>query len=133
MSSYSLGNVATHMKGATLDAFAVAIGATGAPTLVDNARSGFVTSVVRNSAGLYTFTLSVPVPAKIIGDPMAFLSCINATGAVLQARYVAASYNATAGTFQIAVTNTDGAPVATDPTQNTQMTVLLCLQRYTNI
>src|SRR5689334_20036760 len=89
----------THMKGACVDAFHVTIGASGAPTLVDNGRSGLVT-VARTSAGLYTFTFAAPGAPPLLIACIPTLSCIGATGALNSVRYVEGSYNATAGTFQ---------------------------------
>lgn len=121
-----IGALRTNMKGACLDAFRVTIGGTGAPTLVDNGKSGLL-SVVRTSAGLYTFTIVAPVPPKLIAV-MATLSCISGTGALNTVRYVEGSYNASAGTFQLVVTDDEATPAAVDPTNGVAIDVLLLTQ-----
>lgn len=129
--SYNQG-VRTSNRGSAIEAFRVTFaGGAGAPTLVDNGKAGLL-SVVRTSAGLYTFTIGVPVPPKFIAV-LCGLSCVNATGAVRTARYIEGSYNASAGTFQIAVTDDEATPAAIDPTDNTALDVVLVTQVYTTL
>lgn len=125
------GALATPLKGAVLEGYRVTFGAVGAPTLVDNGRSGCITTVVRNSAGLYTFTLAVPYYAKLIAI-LPSLSAVSAAGALQTARYVEGSYSPTAGTFQIAVSD-NGVPAAVEATSGTALDLVTLFQRLTNI
>lgn len=129
---HSMNNgLLTHMRGAVVDAVCVSIGAVGAPTLVDNGKSGLLT-VARTSAGLYTFTIAQPVPARLIVC-LPSLTAINGTTAVNTARYVEGSYNATAGTFQVVVTDDEATPIAADPVNGTSLCLVLFFQRLTNL
>lgn len=128
----NLGALGTTLKGCVLEAFRFTIGVSGAPTLVDNGRSGAVASVVRNSAGLYTITLEKPYWAKLVSC-IPELSCVNGAGSILEARYVEGSYSASAGTFQIVCTLDEDAPAAADSPSGTGMDVILVFQRLTNI
>lgn len=102
----------------------------GAATLVDNGKSGICSTTISHPAtGRYVFQLVAPWPPKVIGDPTAELSCISVTGALLTPRYVAGSFSATTGQFEIAICNTSAT--ATDPTDGTALTITLNMQRYT--
>ena len=118
------------MKGAAIEAFNISIGAAGAPTLVDNGKTGLVESVVLASAGLYTITLASPCPPKLVCNPQVDLSCISGTGAVNTVRYVQGSFNPTTRQFQIVVTDDEATPIAANPTNGVQISVLLVFQRY---
>ncbi len=125
-------NLASDMLGAVIDACRVTIGATGAPTLVDGGKSGLLSSVVRNSAGLYTFQLA-PNYYKALIAVLPVLSCISGTGAVNTVRYVEGSYSSSAGTFQLVVTDDEATPAAADPTNGVAIDLVMVFQRYTNL
>lgn len=129
--SMSQGGLVTNMKGVCMDAFHVSIGAVGAPTLVDNGKTGLL-SVVRTSAGLYTFTIVAPVNPKLVAV-IPTLATILATTAMNTVRYVEGSYNASAGTFQLQVTDDEATPIAADPPSGTAIHFLLFTQRYNNL
>lgn len=123
--------MSTNMRGVIIDAFRVTFGAAGAPTLVDNGASGLLT-VALTAAGRYTFTISDPIPPKLVAVIPA-LSCVDVTGAVRTARYVEGSYNATTGEFEIDITDDEATPAAIAPTENTALDVILVTQRYNNL
>lgn len=78
-----------------------------APSLLKDGKAGL--TVVRTSAGLYTVQLPKPYPAQLIACVPNFAVATAGT-ADQQARYVRASYSATAGTFQIMLLLDDGTP-----------------------
>lgn len=103
-----------------VDLFAViAIGASGAPTLSRGARKG-IQSVVRNSAGLYTITLT-DAYAALIGASVAIVQPVAAN---LQAVVVSSSLGAATKTIVI---RTQAGAVATDPASGDQLLVQVCL------
>jgi len=126
------GGMSTDMRGVVIDAFRVTFGASGAPTLVDNGKTGLILSVVKTATGRYTFTLNPNYYAKLVAVLPA-LSCVSAAGAVNTARYVEATYNATTGVFEIDVTDDEATPAAVDPTNGVAMDVLVVFQRYSNL
>lgn len=128
--SYNNGLLTT-TRGCAMHAFRVTFGASGAPTLSDKGKSGFLT-VARTAQGRYTFTIAQPRPALVVAV-IPSLSCVAADGAVVHARYVEGSYDATAGTFEIDTTADEDAPAAADPTSGTAMDVILVTQRLTNL
>lgn len=129
--SMNTGGIATNMRGVCIDAFRVTFGAAGAPTLVDNGKTGLL-SVVHTSEGLYTFTITSPINPKLVAV-FPVLSAVNGAGAMWEARYVEGSYNATTGVFQIVVSEDEDSVSVVDPTQNTALDVLLITQRYNTL
>lgn len=116
-------------KGSAIETISVSF-SSGAPTIVDDGKAGFISDVAHTATGRYTFTIAAPIPpTKMIILPS--LSCVSATGALLRARYVEDSYDADAGTFEIDVTDTSVA--AADPTDATTLDVLMVFQRYSNL
>lgn len=122
----------TNMKGATIDAFRITIGASGAPTLAEDCGSGLVSSVTRLSAGRYSFQMAKPYPPKLV-NVQAELSGLSATDPVLVARYESATYNATTGVFIVQVVNTPTSTTAAaaDPVNGCDLHVTLITRRYT--
>lgn len=129
--SYNTGTVSSN-RGMTVETIDVLFGAAGAASLVDRGKAGFVSSIAKTDTGRYTFQLSAPYPA-FKGPFLPVLDCISATGAIQHARYVHGSYSATAGTFEIDVTDNGASPAAVDPTSGTTLNLVMYFQRYTNI
>lgn len=130
MHAYNMG-LATSMKGGAVEAVRVTFGASGAPTLVDKGKSNLVLSVAKTATGRYTFTLNKPYPAYLVAlEPS--LSAATTTGAFKFARYLEASYSATAGTFEVDICDTVGTPALVDPTSGTALDLVLVFQRYKN-
>ena len=107
-------------------------GVTNAPDQIRDGKSGLVTSVVRNSAGNYTVTLSVNRPTTPRHLTVhATLSQKNTTPTqqATGAHYVDGSYSQSAGTFQIQVlgpTNSSTTTLApVDPDQDCRINVTL--------
>ena len=122
----------TNMKGATLDAIRVSIGASGAPTIAEDCGAGLISSVTLGTAGRYTFQMAKPYPPKlVVCSPE--LSGLSATDPVLVARYEAGTYNATTGQFVVQVVNTPTSTTAAaaNPANGTDIHVLLVTRRYT--
>lgn len=129
--SYNHGAV-TSNKGMAIESIAVDFGASGAPTLVDKGGAGLIASVAKTSTGLYTFTMNAPFPPdRLIVSPT--LDCVSGTGALQTARYVHGSYSASAGTFQIAITQDEDTPAVADPTSGTTLDVVMFFGRYASI
>lgn len=131
MHSYNHGLV-TSMKGPALEAVRVTGLNNATCTVAEQCRSGFIKSVTKTGTGEYTFTLSLPYPpAIIICIPKINQAAV--TDDILTARYDAASYSASAGTFVVHVANDDdsGAPVAADGGATDELHVLMMFRRYT--
>jgi hypothetical protein len=88
-------------------AFRFQTNTSSAPSLLKDGKAGI--TVTRTSAGLYTVQLPKPYPAQMIAC-VTGLAVATAGTADQQARYVRASYSATAGTFQIMLLLDDGTP-----------------------
>lgn len=132
MHSYN-HSLVTSGKGVVLEAVRVTFGASGAVTYVDTAKSNLFASVVKTATGRYTFTMNKPYAPKLVAlVPAGALSCVNAAGAVLFARYVEGSYSPTAGTFEVDVSGPAATPAAIDPTSGTAMDLVLVFRRYSN-
>lgn len=131
--SYNNG-LHTTSKGITYDAVRITALTTGlgtACTIAEQAKSGLIVSVVHTATGVYTVTLSLPFLPKVV-NIRADMSAAGPTAVVLAARYQNGSYNATTGTFIINTTNTNGAPIATDPGAADEMHIHMAFNRYTN-
>jgi hypothetical protein len=125
-------NIASDMLGSVIDAVRVTFGASGAPTLVDNGKTGLfdaTTPVVKAATGRYTFQLAPNYYAKVVAI-VPTLSAATTTGAVQLARYLEGSYNATTGQFEIDVT---AAAALVDPTTGTGLDLIIVFQRYSNL
>lgn len=123
----------TSMKGAELEAVRVTgltVANGSACTISDQGNSGFVGQVIHTGTGVYTFTLTVPFPARIITISPE-LSAAAANSAILTARYQNNSYNSTTGTFIVNVTN--NTPAAADPGANDELHVYFVVERYSTI
>lgn len=127
------GGWSTDMRGVVVDALRVSFGASGAPTLVDEGKTGLLDSdapVAQTATGRYTFQLSRNYYHSVVAV-LPKLSCVAANGAILEARYVEDSYDSEAGTFEVDVS--DATPVAADPTSGTSLSLVVVFQRYTNL
>lgn len=122
----------TNMKGPTLDAIRVSIGASGAPTIAEDCGAGLIASVTLGTAGRYTFQMNKPYPPKVVGIQCS-IAGLSATDPVLDARYEAGTYNATAGTFIVQVVNTPTATTAAaaNPPSGAELHLTLISRRYT--
>lgn len=129
--SYNHGLV-TSSRGVAIEMVSVSFAAAGAPTLVDGGKAGLIASVAKTSDGLYTFTLAKPYPRSKVAI-LASLSCVDKAGAIRDARYVEGSYNATAGTFQVAITGDEDSPAGVDPTASTSLDLVMFFQRYAGL
>lgn len=121
----------TTSKGFTVDAVRVtALNVANGQlcTIAEDCKSGLIASVTHTAAGVYTFQLSAPFPPKyVVIKPT--LSTASAAGALLNARYRNASYNATTGQFIVDVSN--ATPAAADPGAAEEMMVEMHFNRYT--
>lgn len=104
--------------------FKMLVGASGAVGTISQAKGNLISGIVRDSAGVYTVTLTRPYPYGVL----AVIPQINRaapTDTNVVANYDAASYSNTAGTFVIHCTNTTGAAAATDPPNGSELHVML--------
>lgn len=128
--AYNHGLV-TSMKGPAIEAVRIT-GLNSSPcTIAEQCRSNFVLSATIAS-GVVTIQLNLPYPPALIGCWPA-VSSDDATTDIITARYDAASYNATAGTLVINLSNDDdaGAPAAASPSATDELHVLMLFRRYT--
>lgn len=116
------GHVRTSNKGTLRQVFNFAIGAAGAVGTITQAGANFVTSVTQTATGIYTVQLNKLYPVRLI-YVAAHVASPAVTDAVVVARFDSNSYSATAGTFIINTTNSDGAAAATDPANGAQVHV----------
>lgn len=130
MHSPKLSALGTDMLGCVLDGVSVSFGASGAATLVDGGKSGLIESVTKLATGRYEFQLTPNYYASVVAV-LPKLSAVAANGARLDARYIEDSYDNTAGTFEVDVSDT--TPAAADPTSGTSMSLVIVFQRYTNL
>lgn len=129
--SYNNG-LHTTSKGITVDALRVTGLDTSPCTIAEDCKSGLVSGVTKGETGTYTFQLTKPYPPKLVlCHPD--ISCAAVTTDILTARYKDNSYDSTAGTFVVFVSNDDdsGAPVAADGASTNELHVFLMFNRYT--
>lgn len=88
----------TSVKFPMLSWFRWTVGATGAVGTVKQGKSGFVTSVTRNSAGNYTVQLSRPYPVNLL-DIKIGTHTPGVTDAFRKVNYDASTYNPATGQF----------------------------------
>lgn len=126
--SYNHGLV-TSMKGPALEAVRITGMNTSPCTIQEQGAAGLVASATI-AAGIVTVQLALPYPPKlIICHP--YVSGSNATQAVIYARFVQGSYNATTGQFQVALSNAPGpTPTAATPAAADELHLLLIFKRY---
>lgn len=121
----------TSSKGFTVDAVRVTglnVANGQLCTIAEDCKSGLVASVTHTGTGVYTFQLSIPYPPKVVSiQPQ--LSTTGPTGALLNARYQSASYNATTGQFVVNVSN--ATPAAADGGATDELHVVMNFNRYT--
>lgn len=100
---------------------------------VDDFKSNLVQSVIHSATGVLDVQLNQPYPASLTCFPS--ISASGATQDLIHARYVDGSYNPSAGTFQVVLTNDDdsGAGVAVAGGAANELTLLMFCQRYTNL
>lgn len=134
--SYNHGLV-TSTKGVALQA-AVVTGlnvspAADAACTVDDYKSNFVQSVIHSATGVLDVQLNQPYPASLTCIPS--ISASGATQDLIHPRYVDGSYDSSAGTFQVVLTNDDdsGAGVAVAGGAANELTLLMICQRYTTL
>lgn len=126
----------TASSGLRIETFTVLFTTSGAITSVNEANAGFVTSVAKTSTGVYTVTVSAPLPQQLVTCFPQLDSVSATTAPAVTARYQTGSYDATAGTFIIntsAFTLTEGTPntitaVAADPVSGTRLNVTCLFQ-----
>jgi hypothetical protein len=133
---YVPGQLGTPLKNAVVSAVRVAIGGTGAVGTIEQSKAGFISGVVRVSAGLYRFTISggaVP-PRELVIIPA--VASQTAAGSNRKAFYDNGTYTVTAfntATFDVQVTDLNNAgPAAADPVSGDSLHVLIFAPRYTN-
>ena len=128
--SYNHGLV-TSMKGATIEAVRITDLNTADNTIAEQSASGFVESSAI-ATGLVTVQLAAPYPPRLVVC-IPKLSGASTTASLLEARYVDDSYDATAGTLQIAISDDDdsGAPAAGSPGATDELHVIMMFCRYT--
>lgn len=102
------------------------IGASGAPTLVASKSKG-IASVVRNSAGRYTITLS----DKYVDLFMVDWSFQNATGISAAPEMGVVSYAVSAATPTIVIQFANNAGAATDPANLDEIKLVFTLKQST--
>jgi hypothetical protein len=130
--SYNHGLV-TSMKGATIEAVRITDLDAADNVVAEQSASGLVASSAIAS-GLVTVQLAAPYPPRLVVCLPA-LSGATTTTDLAFARYVDDSYDADAGTFQIALSNDDdtGAPLALSPSATVELHILMIFCRYTGI
>lgn len=130
--SYNHGLV-TSMKGAAIEAVRIVGMDDATPSVDEGCGAGLVDSVAL-AAGVVTVQLAAPYPPKLIVCIPSY-SAAAATTDIITARYVTDSYDETAGTFQIALSNDDdaGAPIAASPGATDELHLLLVFGRYNGI
>lgn len=103
-------------------------GATNAPDLIRDGKTGLVKSVVRTSAGLFTVTLNIqrPTVPRHIAVNVNLHDKNSPQTQPARATYVADSWNQSAGTFQVQVTDCNNTtPAAVDPDADSRISVEL--------
>lgn len=130
--SYNHGLV-TSMKGVALEAVKITRLDQATCTISDQAGSGLFKSATISS-GVVTITLNGPIPPKLLVCLPA-VSAPNATTDLIHPRYIDNSYNATAGTFTIALSDDDdsGAPIAASPGSTIELHLFCVFKRYTGL
>lgn len=135
--SYNNG-LHTSSKGITFDAVRVggldiAPAADAECTIEEDCKSGLIASVLHTATGIYTFQLSRPYPPKLVVC-LPQIDAADGTQDLFTAKYDTGSYDATAGTFIVNVSNDDdaGAPVLAAGTATDNLHVVLAFNRYTN-
>lgn len=128
--SYNHGLV-TSMKGAAIEAVRITDLDSASNTIAEQSASGFVASSAIDT-GVVTVQLAAPYPPRLVVC-IPKMSGASATEDILTARYVEDSYDADAGTFEIAISNDDdsGAPIAGSPSSANELHVLMMFCRYT--
>lgn len=135
MHSYNHGLV-TSSKGAAIEfvkvtGLDVTPGAAAACT-VNDLKSGLILTCIHSATGVYDFTLTLPYPPSlVICQPT--ISRATGTTDLLFPSYVSASYSASAGTFQVVVSNDDdsGAPILAAGAATDELHLVLVFRRYT--
>lgn len=130
--SYNHGLV-TSGKGLTIEAVRITDLDTADCTVDEQASSGFVASAAI-ATGIVTVQLAGPYPPRMVVC-IPKISTATATEDIITARYVEDSYDADAGTFEIALSNDDdsGAPAAASPTADNELHVIMMFCRYTTL
>lgn len=120
----------TNAKGASWDQIRLkCTDGSGTLAIDEDCGAGLISSVTRTAQGIYTLQLSKPYPAKLVICTVNLSQAAETTG-VLVVRYKRASYDATAGTFVVFVSNAAGTAAA-DPAQNDELHLDLVWRRYT--
>jgi hypothetical protein len=130
--SYNHGMV-TSMKGPAFEAFRVSAMDASPCTIEEQCASGVV-SAVTIASGLVTVQLVAPYPPKLVICQPTYTGTSTTTD-IITARYVENSYDATAGTLQIALSNDDdsGAPAAASPAADDELHVFCIFRRYNTL
>jgi hypothetical protein len=130
--SYNHGMV-TSMKGAAIEAVRITNLDAADNDIADQSASGLVASSAISS-GLVTVQLAAPYPPRLVVC-IPSLSGVSTTTDLGFARYVDDSYDADAGTFEIALSNDDdaGAPAALSPSATLELHILMVFCRYTSL
>ena len=122
----------TPMKGAAIQAARIVDLDSATCTIAEQSAAGFLSSVTI-AAGLITVTVNGPRPPRLVACIPTY-STSATTDDIITARYVEDSWDADAGTFQIALSDDDdaGAPIAgapASPTEELHLVMVFC--RYT--
>lgn len=128
--SYNHGMV-TSGKGMAFEAVRI-VGMDTSPCTVDEQASSGLVDSVTISSGLVTVQLAGPYPPRLVACIPAY-STASTTTDIITASYVTDSYDADAGTLQIALSNDDdsGAPIAASPGATDELHLLMVFCRYT--
>lgn len=97
-------------------------------TIAEDCKAGLVSLVKHTATGTYVFQLTAPFPPKVVAISPD-ISAANATAALLRARYVNGSYNATTGQFTVVVSS--AVPAAADGGASDELHVRMHFNRYT--
>ena len=108
--------------------------ANGSNCTVDDGDSGLIQKCVHTATGIYTFTLNKPYPPKM---QWVFVNITgtSATTDLIHPRYIEGSYNSTAGTFIVHLTDDDDvtAGVAVNGSATNELHLILVFNRYKNL
>lgn len=128
--AYNHGLV-TSMKGAAIESARITGMNTANCTIAEQCAAGVIKSVAI-AAGVVTVTLNGPYPPKLV-TVLPSYSVASPSGAYIFARYIHGSYNATAGTFRVAVSSTPATPAAASPAAADELHLVMIFKRYTGL